>query len=346
MRLAEKPIRKARTSALAFSLETGYSAINQPSIFGHEQALPDTSKNNSKRARETTQSLTSHSQPALVIRSEPLPPGIYLVSTPIGNLRDITLRALDILSSADHIVAEDTRQSRKLLQAYGIPASLTAYHDHNAAKRAPNLVKLVKEGASVALISDAGTPLVSDPGYKLARAAIEADFDVFAIPGASAVLTGLVSSGLASDAFYFGGFLPPKTAGRRKSIAALKHVQASLIFFESAGRVNATLADVYAELGDRDVAVARELTKKYEEIKRGLISFLIDELKDTKLRGEIVLMIGPPTASEKWDEATIVKALKARIGELGVKRASEEIADLSGHPKRDIYKRALQIKDV
>jgi 16S rRNA (cytidine1402-2'-O)-methyltransferase len=272
--------------------------------------------------------------------------GIYLVATPIGNLRDITLRALDILSSADHVVAEDTRQSRKLLQAYGIQAYLTPYHDHNAAKRAPNLVKLVEEGASVALISDAGTPLVSDPGFKLARAAIDAGLDVFAIPGASAVLTGLVSSGLASDAFYFGGFLPPKTAARRKSILALKQVQASLIFFESAGRLNATLTDLYAELGDRDVAIARELTKKYEEIKRGKLSFLIGELADTKLRGEIVLMVGPPLVSEKWDEATIDKALQERVGEIGVKRASEEIAEMSGHAKRDIYKRALQIKDA
>jgi 16S rRNA (cytidine1402-2'-O)-methyltransferase len=275
-----------------------------------------------------------------------LPPGIYLVATPIGNLRDITLRALDILASADHVVAEDTRQSRKLLQAYGIQAYLTPYHDHNAAKRAPNLVKLVEEGASVALISDAGTPLVSDPGFKLARAAIDAGLDVFAIPGASAVLTGLVSSGLASDAFYFGGFLPPKTSARRKSILALKQVQASLIFFESAGRLNATLADLFEELGDRDVAIARELTKKYEEIKRGKLSSLLDDLAETKLRGEIVLMIGPPLASEKWDEATIDQALKERIGEIGVKRASEEIAEMSGHAKRDIYKRALQIKDA
>ena len=316
----------------------------------HGQALPSTSKNNSKRARETTQSPTTlsgaaFSPLALAIKSESLPPGIYLVATPIGNLRDITLRALDILSSADHVVAEDTRQSRKLLNAYGIQASLTAYHDHNAAKRAPKLVELVEEGASVALISDAGTPLVSDPGFKLARAAIQAGLDVFSIPGASAVLTGLVSSGLASDTFYFGGFLPPKTTARRKSILALKQVQASLIFFESAGRLNATLVDLYAELGDREVAIARELTKKYEEIKRGLLSGLIDDLKDTTLRGEIVLMIGPPTASEKWDEVTIDQALRERVSQIGVKRASEEIAELSGHAKRDIYQRALQIKD-
>ena len=296
-------------------------------------------------ARETTQSLTTLSGQALSIKSDPLPPGVYLVATPIGNLRDITLRALDILASADHIVAEDTRQSRKLLQAYGISASLTPYHDHNAAKRAPNLVKLVEGGASIALISDAGTPLVSDPGYKLARAAIDADLDVFAIPGASAVLTGLVSSGLASDAFYFGGFLPPKTSARKKAIQALRSVQASLIFFESAGRLNGTLKDLLSELGEREVAVARELTKKYEEIKRGPLSELIEVLESTKLRGEIVLMVGPPAAQDKWDEATIDRALNERISEVGVKRASEEIAAMSGHAKRDIYQRALHLKN-
>ena len=296
-------------------------------------------------ARETTQSLTTLSGQALSIKSENLPAGVYLVATPIGNLRDITLRALDILSAADHIVAEDTRQSRKLLQAYGISASLTPYHDHNAAKRAPNLVKLVKEGASIALISDAGTPLVSDPGYKLARAAIDAGLDVFAIPGASAVLTGLVSSGLASDAFYFGGFLPPKTTARKKAIGGLRNVQASLIFFESAGRLNATLTDIFSELGEREVAIARELTKKYEEIKRGQISDLIPALATTKLRGEIVLIVGPPTEQELWDAETIDQALVERISDLGVKRASEEIASLSGHPKRDIYQRALQLKN-
>ena len=256
------------------------------------------------------------------------------------------MRALDVLASADHIVAEDTRQSRKLLQAYDIQAALTPYHDHNAAKRAPNLVKLVEDGASVALISDAGTPLVSDPGYKLARAAIDAGLDVFAIPGASAVLTGLVSSGLASDAFYFGGFLPPKTTARRKAIRALKTTHASMIFFESAGRLNATISDLYEELGDRDIAIARELTKKYEEIKRAPLSVLIEELSDIKLRGEIVVIVGPPAASEKWDDQTIDQALKDRIADIGVKRASEEVAELSGHAKRDIYQRALQIKNA
>ncbi|NNC35967.1 MAG: 16S rRNA (cytidine(1402)-2'-O)-methyltransferase [Acidimicrobiales bacterium] len=296
--------------------------------------------------RQTTQSPSAFSPAPLTIKSEPLTAGLYLVATPIGNLRDITIRALDILASADHILAEDTRQSRKLLQAYDIDASLTAYHDHNAAKRVPKLVDTIKDGASIALISDAGTPLVSDPGYKLARAAIDADLDVFAIPGASAVLTGLVTSGLASDAFYFGGFLPPKSGARRTSIAELKNMRATMIFFESAGRLHATLTDLFSELGEREIVIARELTKKYEEIKRGYLSSLIDELKDTKLRGEIVLMVGSSTDAEKWDEATIDQALKDLIGDLGVKRASEEVANLSGHAKRDIYKRALQIKDV
>jgi 16S rRNA (cytidine1402-2'-O)-methyltransferase len=323
-------------------------------VDGH--ALPDNSKIDSKTGGNVTQSPSSPSSlivsqsaqdtfPALSIQPAKLAPGLYVVSTPIGNLRDITLRALDTLASADHILAEDTRQSRKLLQAYGLKASLTAYHDHNAAKRVPNLVNLINEGASVALISDAGTPLVSDPGYKLARAAIDEGLDVFAIPGASAVLTGLVSSGLASDKFMFAGFLPPKSGARQTALSDLMSVPASLIFFESAGRLSATLTDILAVLGDRPAAIARELTKHYEEILRGSVSELLTQLGADKLRGEIVLLIGPPAVQERWDLGSIDAALRKRIPDLGVKKASEEIAAISGHAKRDIYKRALDVKD-
>lgn len=307
--------------------------------------MPQTEPYNSKRARSTTQSPTTLSGHALLIQQQALAPGLYLVSTPIGNLRDITLRALDVLASADIIVAEDTRQSRKLLQAYGIEASLTAYHDHNAAKRVPKLVRQLQDGASIALISDAGTPMVSDPGFKLAQAAIDEGLDVFAIPGASAVLTGLVSSGMPSDKFMFAGFLPPKSAARRSVLQNLQGVGASLIFFESAGRLNATLADMSDVLGDRQAAIARELTKKYEEILRGSLHELCVFLEGKKLRGEIVIIAGPPVETETWALEAVDDALRARIPELGVKRASEEIASLSGHPKRDVYTRALRVKD-
>jgi len=267
------------------------------------------------------------------------------VSTPIGNLRDITLRALDVLSTADFILAEDTRTSGKLMQAYDLKTPLSAYHDHNAAKRVPNLIERIKNGAVIALISDAGTPLVSDPGFKLARACADEGLPVIAIPGASAVLAGLVSSGMASDKFMFAGFLPPKTAARKTQLEALASVPASLIFFESAGRLNAAVADMLAILGDRPAAIARELTKKYEEIIRGNLSELTAQLDGTKLRGEIVVIIGPPPKQQAWDEAQITDLLRIRIPEIGVKRASEEIAQLSGEKKRNIYTLALKLKN-
>lgn len=307
--------------------------------------MPETQPDNSKRARNTTQSPTALSLLSLTIQQVALAPGVYLVATPIGNLRDVSLRALDILASADIIVAEDTRQSRKLLQAYGIDRPLSAYHDHNAAKRVPGLVKKIRDGASVALISDAGTPLISDPGYKLARAAIDSGIEVFAIPGASAVLNGLVSSGLASDKFMFAGFLPPKSAARRTALQRLSDVPASLIFFESAARLQASLTDMQAVFGGRSAAIAREMTKRYEEIIRGSLGELCENLEGKKLKGEIVVIVGPPSESEVWEWDAVDQALRARVSELGVKRASEEIASMSGHNKREVYSRALTIKD-
>lgn len=279
------------------------------------------------------------------IQLHSLEPGLYLVATPIGNLRDISLRALDVLASADLVLAEDTRTSAKLFNAYGLKTPLSAYHDHNAAKRVPNLVERIAGGGVIALISDAGTPMVSDPGFKLARACIEDGLDVIAIPGASAVLSGLVVSGLPSDKFMFAGFLPAKTSARCTALEALKSVPSSLIFYESAGRLSAMLTDALAVLGDRPMAVARELTKKYEEVLRGSISQMLERLEGEKLRGEIVVILGPPEGGEVWEEHQIIDALKSRIGDIGVKRASEEIASLSGHKKRDIYALALTLKD-
>lgn len=282
---------------------------------------------------------------SISIHKQTLESGLYLVSTPIGNLRDISLRALDVLTSADMVLAEDTRVSKKLFNAYGLKTPLSAYHDHNAAKRVPNLVTRIAEGGVIALISDAGTPLVSDPGFKLARACVEADLTVFPIPGASAVLSALVVSGLPSDKFMFAGFLPAKTSARKTALSGLASVPSTLIFYESAGRLSAMLVDALSELGDRPVSVARELTKKYEDVLYGSLSEMIARLDGEKLRGEIVVSIGPPEGNDDWDEAQIVSALKSRMGELGVKRASEEIASLSGQKKRDIYALALKIKD-
>jgi len=271
--------------------------------------------------------------------------GLYIVSTPIGNLRDITLRALDVLSGCHHILAEDTRQTAKLLSHYKIKTSLSAYHDHNAAKRVPKLVQTLKEGQVMALVSDAGTPLVSDPGYKLVRAALEAGVNVVPIPGASAVLAALTLSGLPSDRFSFGGFLPPKTSARKAKLQEYKTTAGTLMFFETAPRLKASLEDVKRVLGDRPMALTRELTKRYEEARHGTISEIIATLETSAPKGEIVICIGPSPTGNLWDEADVLAALPQAIAELGVKRAAEMIAGESGWAKRDVYQLALTVKD-
>ena len=277
-------------------------------------------------------------------KTDRLDAGLYLVATPIGNLRDITLRALDTLANADLVLAEDTRRARILLNTYKIKAKLSAYHDHNVAKKLPGVIKNILAGKSVALISDAGTPLVNDPGYKLARACIDEGLSVFAVPGASAVLVGLVSSGLPPDKFMFAGFLPPKTTARKKALEQMKAVPASLIYFETAKRIVASLKDIQAVFGDRQIAIARELTKKYEEILRGRADELLARVKETPLRGEIVLVIAPPHEFEPWDKIRLRTALGPLIKTQGVKRAAAEIAVQSGHRKRDVYAIALKLK--
>lgn len=268
-------------------------------------------------------------------------PGLYIVATPIGNLRDITLRALDVLRIADHILAEDTRQTRKLLDAYNIKGSLTAYHDHNVAKMLPRVMSWLQEGLIVAQVSDAGTPLVSDPGYKLVRAAIEQGADVIPIPGASAPMAALVAAGLPSDRFLFAGFLPSKTAARRSALFDLNSVKSTLIFFESANRIKESLSDMKAVLGDRPAVLARELTKKYEEMRRGHLSELIQSCEDRPPKGEIVVLVGPPAAPELWSPDQVDAALKERMPEIGAKRASTEVAQASGWAKRNVYQRAI-----
>ena len=277
--------------------------------------------------------------------SPPLTPGLHVVATPIGNLRDITLRALDVLTGADRILAEDTRQTGKLLEAYNISAKLTAFHDHNEAARIPQVLAWLAEGQSVALVSDAGTPLVSDPGFKLVRETVAAGYDVFPLPGASAVLAALVKSGLPSNKFLFAGFLPPKSAARKRELERLKSIPATLIFFETGPRIQACLSDMVDVLGEREVVLTRELTKRYEEARHGSFADLIDLATFDPPRGELVVLIGPPNADTSWDEGKVKAALLDALPELGVKRASAEIADMSGWPKRDVYALALSLKD-
>jgi 16S rRNA (cytidine1402-2'-O)-methyltransferase len=273
----------------------------------------------------------------------PLAGGLYLVATPIGNLRDITVRALEVLAAADLIACEDTRVSRKLTAHYGITAPLTPYHDHNAAEARPQLLARLADGAAIALISDAGTPLVSDPGYKLVRAARDAGVSVTALPGASAVLAALTLSALPTDRFFFEGFLPAKDGARRARIAELKRIPATLVLFESGPRIAASLADLAAGLGPREAAICRELTKLHEEIRRGDLAALArDYAAGAETRGEFVLVIAPP-AEDAGERADIDELLRAALARLSVKEAVAEVAAVTGEPRRDVYQRALAL---
>jgi 16S rRNA (cytidine1402-2'-O)-methyltransferase len=274
-----------------------------------------------------------------------LSPGLYVTATPIGNARDVTLRALDVLNGVDLIAAEDTRVTSKLLAIHGIRKTLTAYNDHNAARERPKLLSRLKHGAKIALVSDAGTPLVSDPGYKLVREAIGEGIAVHAIPGASAVLTGLALAGLPSDRFLFAGFLPSRSGERRTVLEELKTIRTTLIFFESPQRLAESLADMAAVLGNRPVAVMRELTKLHEEVRRGLLPALAEEYakRDAPPKGELTILIGP-AKDEGPDFARIDALLDQALPFMPVRAASDLIASALGIPRRAIYDRALEKK--
>ena len=273
-----------------------------------------------------------------------LDPGLYVVATPIGNLADVTLRALAILAGADGILAEDTRVSRALLARYGIERPLSAYHEHNAAEARPRALKRIADGQALALISDAGTPLISDPGYKLVSEAIKLGFAVIAAPGPSAALTALCVAGLPTDRFYFEGFLPPRSSARRARINALAAVPGSLIFYEAAGRLAETLADLAVELGPRPAAVARELTKMHEEVRRGALDKLAAEYAASEApRGEIVIVVGPMEARAAVSEAALDREIAGQLTNLSVKDAAAAIAAKHGLPRRQVYARALAL---
>lgn len=270
--------------------------------------------------------------------------GLYLVATPIGNLRDISLRALDVLAGADLIACEDTRVTRKLLEHYGISSPLLAYHEHNAAAMRPKLLARLADGASIALVSDAGTPLISDPGYKLVRAAQDAGHAVTAIPGASATLTALGVAGLPTDRFFFEGFLPARSGQRRARTAELRHIPATLILFETGPRLAATLVDLAAELGPRKAAICRELTKLHEEVRRGdLASLAADYAAAPGPRGEIVIVVAPPQQEQKPDADQIDALIRNALARVSMKDAVSEVATSTGLPRREIYQRALAL---
>ena len=270
-------------------------------------------------------------------------PGLYLVATPIGNLGDIGLRALGILAAADVIACEDTRVSRNLTRHYGIATPLTAYHEHNATEARPKLLARLTAGEVVALISDAGTPLISDPGYKLAREASDAGHSVTAVPGASAVLTALSVAGLPTDRFFFEGFLPPKETARQKRITELARIPATLVLFETGPRIAAALADLAQELGAREAAVCRELTKLHEEVRRAPLDTLVRDYADgAETRGEFVIIVAPP-GEQAADAQDIDALLRRALGRVSVKDAVSEVASATGASRRDVYQRALDL---
>jgi len=268
-------------------------------------------------------------------------PGLYLVATPIGNLGDITLRALEVLAGVDVIACEDTRVTRKLMGRYGIATPLTPYHEHNAAEARPRLLARLADGQSIALVSDAGTPLISDPGYKLVRTVCDAGHTVTALPGPSSVLAALSVAGLPTDRFFFEGFLPAKQVARQKRVAELANIPATLVLFESGSRLAAMLADLATAFGKRAAAICRELTKLHEEVRRGELETLArDYTAGAESRGEFVVVVAPPAdddgASENVDEL-LLQALRR----VSVKDAVGEVALATGRSRREVYQRAL-----
>jgi 16S rRNA (cytidine1402-2'-O)-methyltransferase len=269
--------------------------------------------------------------------------GLHIVATPIGNLRDVTLRALDVLAGVDLIACEDTRITVRLLKRYGITTPMIAHHEHNAAAVRPKLLEAMDRGEKIALVSDAGTPLISDPGYRLVREAAEAGHRVIPVPGASATLAALSAGGLPTDRFLFVGFLPEKQVARQKTLRSLVGENATLVIYESARRLPASIKDMAENLPGREVVVARELTKRFEEFVRGNI----DEVSDHYQRagppkGEVVVLLGPPPA-EVIADASVDAALLAILDGVGVKHASAAVAALTGKPKREVYARALKL---
>ncbi len=271
-------------------------------------------------------------------------PGLYLVATPIGNLRDITLRALDLLAAADLVACEDTRVTAKLMTRYGLATRRIAYHEHNAERMRPQLIERLKAGAIVALVSDAGTPLISDPGYKLLRAALAEGIPVTSLPGPSATLTALLLSGLPCDRFLFAGFLPPKSAARQRVLSELGAVRATMVFFETAPRLAAALAETAETLGERSACVARELTKLYEEIRRGSLAELAAHYRTAGApKGELVIVVGPPPPAmqKALAENALDAELNAALATMSIKDASAVVAEATGQPRRIVYQRAL-----
>jgi 16S rRNA (cytidine1402-2'-O)-methyltransferase len=306
--------------------------------------------------KDRTKDRTKNRTKSYVLAGQPIEPprlaaGLHLVATPIGNLRDITLRALETLAAADAIACEDSRVTRKLLDHYGITTPLTPYHEHNAVAARPKLLARLAAGEAIALVSDAGTPLISDPGFKLVRAVCEAGLPVNAMPGPSAALAALAVAGLPTDRFFFEGFLPPKDGARRTRIVELARIPATLILYESGPRIGRALHALAEGLGPRQAAVCRELTKLHEEVRRGDLAALAQAYDENakhpaEIRGEFAIVIAPPAAEADAPDADAVDALLRRaLRHASVKDAVSDVAAATGRPRREIYQRALALSD-
>src|SRR5690242_3318962 len=303
------------------------------------KTIPTTPAINSKDA-----SSSSYAVAGQLVAAPKARPGLHLVATPIGNLGDITLRALETLAGVDLIACEDTRITRRLTERYGIAAELTPYHEHNAAAARPKILQRIAQGGSVALVSDAGTPLISDPGFKLVREACAAGHAVIALPGPSSVLASLSVAALPTDRFFFEGFLPAKEAARRARLAELARIDATLVLFESGNRAQDTLADLAEIMGTREAAICRELTKLHEEISRAPVAELAAGADRLETRGEFVLVIGPPAAGAKvMAEQELDDVLRSSLKRDSVKDAVAHAVEVSGRPRREVYARALEL---
>ncbi len=326
--VAQAAIKAARLTA-AYVLMLGANRVRADDL-SDDMKNPDQSGPNRIGARQP---------------SPPLEAGLYVVATPIGNLRDITLRALDILGAADRVYVEDTRVSRTLMDAYGLKPKLAAYHEHNAETVRPEILDALRRGERIALISDAGTPLVSDPGFKLVRAVVEAGHRVFPIPGASALLAALVASGLPTDRFLFAGFPPAKANARRAALEALAVIDATLIFYETGPRLAESLADMAATLGPRNAVVARELTKLFEETRRDTLECLAGHYFEAGgPKGEIVVVIAPPAEAPDASDEALDAYLADALTRLSVKEAAQAAAAELRVSRNRAYARALNIR--
>jgi len=273
-------------------------------------------------------------------------PGIlYIVPTPIGNLEDITLRALRVLKVVELIAAEDTRHTQHLLAHFGIKTALTSYHDHNERGKARTLVERLKSGASIALVSDAGTPAISDPGYRIVVDAIQAGIQVVPLPGASALTTALCASGLPTDRFFFEGFLPAKAQERKAKLQSLRGEAATLVFYEAPHRLLDSLAEMLEIFGDREISVARELTKVHEEFRRGKLSEVVRALADRDIKGEIVIMVHGASGEAQVSDEELYGTIRQLAGNgMGVKEIAELLGERYGLAKKEVYKLALDLK--